>query len=365
LHSTSKKLILKNISLFKRYPIKDIFFNFFLNKVNKYIINIKTLKRYKNMSSKKNIIVKALSFWKNKLNESEQTTESEEDQKKEAAKEQGNQEQAEIDAADNQDEKYSPEEDFENSMSSDDSIEAFDNLSQDSDTESDDTESDDTESDNEDSDTEDLDTEDLDTENSGDDSDEDESGEESDDDNEESDDTESEDEVDSHEDQDDSDDESDDEDEDDEDEDDEDEDDDKFKLEVESSNKKIVDYIPELCKKFGSKLSITISGVDSDDDEGRFAATIVCQDEETFNAVKEDETIKAAVSGELNESIKYTPNTVGAVVKLLNKSDPNDFLFIRLAPNMKQCMIYDIDRSIAANGQSTTYLEIAIGNPNK
>ena len=278
-------------------------------------------------SHKKNIIINALSFWKTKLNESKQTTESEEDQKKEAAKEQGNQEQAEIDAADNQDEKYSPEEDFENSMSSDDSIEAFDNLSQDDDTESEDTESDD----------EDSDIEDLDTEDSGEESDEEESDEEK----------------------------SDEEDDSDEEDEESDEEDEEFKLEVESSNKKIIDYIPELCKKFGSKLSITISGVDSDDDEGRFAATIVCQDEETFNEVQEDETIKAAVNGELNESIKYTPNTVGAVVKLLNKSDPNDFLFIRLAPNMKQCMIYDIDRLIKTNGQSITYLEIAIGNPNE
>ena len=71
------------------------------------------------------------------------------------------------------------------------------------------------------------------------------------------------------------------------------------------------------------------------------------------------------MDGELNESLQYEPNTVGAVIKLLSKSDPRDFLFIRLAPNMKQCMIYDIDRKVMAEGQSTTYLEIAIGNPNK
>jgi hypothetical protein len=228
---------------------------------------------------------------------------------------------------------------------SDDSNE--ESADEDSDTEDSDEDSDteDSDEDDEEDDEEDSDTEDSDEDDEEDDE-EDSDTEDSDEDDEEDSDTE-------------------DSDEDDDEDDDKDDEEDKFKLEISSSNKKIVDYIPELCKKFGSKLSITISGIDSDDDEGRFAATIICQDEETFNEVQEDETIKAAVNGELNESIKYTPNTVGAVVKLLNKSDPNDFLFIRLAPNMKQCMIYDIDRSIAANGQSTTYLEIAIGNPNK
>ena len=61
--------------------------------------------------------------------------------------------------------------------------------------------------------------------------------------------------------------------------------------------------------------------------------------------------------------MSYEPNTVGAVIKLLSKSDPRDYLFIRLAPNMEQCMIYDIDRKIVADGQSTTYMEIAKGNP--
>ena len=161
------------------------------------------------------------------------------------------------------------------------------------------------------------------------------------------------------------------------DEDDEDEDDDEdnggeseLKIEITAPSKKFLDAIPDLCKKFGSKVSVTVEGLDpeGDDEEGGYVTAIECQDEETLNAVKEEDAVKEAVGGmdgELNESLQYEPNTVGAVIKLLSKSDPRDFLFIRLAPNMKQCMIYDIDRKVMAEGQSTTYLEIAIGNPNK
>ena len=117
-------------------------------------------------------------------------------------------------------------------------------------------------------------------------------------------------------------------------------------------------------------MSITVAGLDpeGDDEEGGYVTAIECQDEETLNAVKEEDAVKEAVGGmdgELNESLQYEPNTVGAVIKLLSQSDPRDFLFIRLAPNMKQCMIYDIDRNAMVKGQSTTYLEIAIGDPNK
>ena len=160
----------------------------------------------------------------------------------------------------------------------------------------------------------------------------------------------------------------------DDDEDDEDDGDDKeeseFKIEITAPSKKLLDAIPGLCKKFGSKVSVTVAGLDPEGDggEGGYVTAIECQDEETLNAVKEEDAVKEAVGGmdgELNESLQYEPNTVGAVVKLLSKSDPRDFLFIRLAPNMKQCMIYDIDRKAMAEGQSTTYLEIAIGSPNK
>lgn len=140
-----------------------------------------------------------------------------------------------------------------------------------------------------------------------------------------------------------------------------------FRLEITAPSKKLLAAIPDLCKKFGSKISITVAGLDPADDgeEGGYVTAVECQDEETLNAVKEEDAVKEAVGGmdgELNESLQYEPNTVGAVVKLLSKYDPRDFLFIRLAPNMKQCMIYDID-SGREGGEDIVYMEIALGKP--
>lgn len=140
-----------------------------------------------------------------------------------------------------------------------------------------------------------------------------------------------------------------------------------FRLEITAPSKKLLAAIPDLCKKFGSKISITVAGLDPADDgeEGGYATAIECQDEETLNAVKEEDAVKEAVGGmdgELNESLQYEPNTVGAVIKLLSKYDPRDFLFIRLAPNMKQCMIYDMD-SGREGGEDIVYMEIALGKP--
>ena len=290
------------------------------------------------------MIMRALSFWKTKLDESKkETVESEEDQKKEAAKAQADEEQAEIDAADEETGDDAEDTDVDTSDTASD---------EDTDTAEDTTGDDgfgfDSNADfdqviGDEGDTED-DTDD-DSEDSEDDEDEEDSAEE---------------------DTDDADDEDDEEDSAGEDEDEESE----FKLEITAPSKKLLDAIPDLCKKFGSKVSITVTGLDpeGEDEEGGYVTAIECQDEETLNAVKEEDAVKEAVGGmdgELNESLQYEPNTVGAVIKLLSKSDPRDFLFIRLAPNMKQCMIYDIDRKVMVKGQSTTYLEIAIGDPNK
>lgn len=283
------------------------------------------------------MIMRALSFWKTRLNESgKETVESEEDQKKEAAKAQADEEQAEIDAA---------EEDAEDADDADDA--------EDTDTDVGDADADTAEDTGDDegfgfdSDTA-FDPAIGDEGDMEDDTGDDDSGDDSDDDGGDEDDSA-------------------------EDDDDDDEDDDgesEFKLEITAPSKKLLDAIPDLCKKFGSKVSITVAGLDpeGDDEEGGYVTAIECQDEETLNAVKEEDAVKEAVGGmdgELNESLQYEPNTVGAVIKLLSQSDPRDFLFIRLAPNMKQCMIYDIDRKVMVKGQSTTYLEIAIGDPNK
>ena len=283
------------------------------------------------------MIMRALSFWKTRLDESrKETVESEEDQKKEAAKAQADEEQAEIDAAeenagdaeDTDVDTGDKDTDTAEDATGDDGLgfdsdAAFDPAIGDEGDAEDDTGDDDEADDSDDS------------EDDG--GDEDDSAEEDDDD---EDDSAEEDE------------------------------DSEFKLEITAPSKKLLDAIPDLCKKFGSKVSITVTGLDpeGDDEEGGYATAIECQDEETLNAVKEEDAVKEAIGGmdgELNESLQYEPNTVGAVIKLLSKSDPRDFLFIRLAPNMKQCMIYDIDRKVMVKGQSTTYLEIAIGDPNK
>lgn len=297
---------------------------------------------------KKNMIMRALSFWKTKLDESKkETVESEEDQKKEAAKEQADEEQAEIDAADegtgdagedavgDEELGFDPDADFDQAMDDDGSGEGDAEDDTGSDT-ADETGDDASEGE--------------------DDAGDDESGDDGED--------AGEDEEDSAEEAAEGDDEDDGEDAGD------DEGESEFRLEITAPSKKLLDAIPDLCKKFGSKVSVTVAGLDpeGDDEEGGYVTAIECQDEETLNAVKEEDAVKEAVGGmdgELNESLQYEPNTVGAVVKLLGKSDPRDFLFIRLAPNMKQCMIYDIDRKVMAEGQSTTYLEIAIGDPNK
>ena len=273
------------------------------------------------------MIMRALSFWKTKLDESKkETVESEEDQKKEAAKAQADEEQAEIDAADEETSDDVEDTDVDTvEDTGDDTDTGDDEFGFDSDAAFDPAIGD--EGDAED---------DTGDDDGGDDSDdsEDDGGDEEDS-AEEDDDGESE-----------------------------------FKLEITAPSKKLLDAIPDLCKKFGSKVSITVAGLDpeGDDEEGGYVTAIECQDEETLNAVKEEDAVKEAIGGmdgELNESLQYEPNTVGAVIKLLSKSDPRDFLFIRLAPNMKQCMIYDIDRKVMVKGQSTTYLEIAIGDPNK
>ena len=288
------------------------------------------------------MIMRALSFWKTRLDESrKETVESEEDQKKEAAKAQADEEQAEIDAAEENagDDAEDTDVDTGDVDTGDEDIDTAegttgdDGLGFDSDAAFDpaigdegDAE-DDTGDDDEGDDSDDSEDEGDDSDDSEDDGgDEDDSAEE---------DEESE-----------------------------------FKLEITAPSKKLLDAIPDLCKKFGSKVSITVTGLDpeGDDEEGSYVTAIECQDEETLNAVKEEDAVKEAIGGmdgELNESLQYEPNTVGAVIKLLSKSDPRDFLFIRLAPNMKQCMIYDIDRKVMVKGQSTTYLEIAIGDPNK
>ena len=72
----------------------------------------------------------------------------------------------------------------------------------------------------------------------------------------------------------------------------------------------------------------------------------------------EEETIEETTPG----SGKYEPNTVGAVIELLKKSDPNDILFIRDAKDKSSKIITDIERKITMKN-GITYMEIAPGDP--
>lgn len=72
----------------------------------------------------------------------------------------------------------------------------------------------------------------------------------------------------------------------------------------------------------------------------------------------EEEKIEETAPG----SGKYEPNTVGAVIELLKKSDPNDILFIRDAKDKSSKIITDIERKITMKA-GVTYMEIAPGDP--
>lgn len=62
-------------------------------------------------------------------------------------------------------------------------------------------------------------------------------------------------------------------------------------------------------------------------------------------------------------SAKYAPNTVGAVIELLKKSDPNDELLIVDAVGKRQYFMTDISRTLRSS-KNTTTIEIAAGRVN-
>lgn len=72
----------------------------------------------------------------------------------------------------------------------------------------------------------------------------------------------------------------------------------------------------------------------------------------TMEQTLEDENVSGA---------KYEPNTVGAVIELLKKSDPNGKLLIRLLPNKNECILVDVSRTITSNGEITMF-DIAKGS---
>lgn len=79
--------------------------------------------------------------------------------------------------------------------------------------------------------------------------------------------------------------------------------------------------------------------------------------------MSEDETQDVEVSQDADKE-QFQPNTVGAVIELLKKSDLNDKICIRLDPENEnaECMLIGISRSINLNG-GVTFIDIGKGSP--
>lgn len=68
-------------------------------------------------------------------------------------------------------------------------------------------------------------------------------------------------------------------------------------------------------------------------------------------------------SKKVDESKKYKPNTVGAVIQLLERFDPKSKLMIRMNPGKYVCMPIDVSGKLRLNGHGCTYMDIAKGAP--
>lgn len=73
-----------------------------------------------------------------------------------------------------------------------------------------------------------------------------------------------------------------------------------------------------------------------------------------------EEKIAEENDEQVNEAA-YEPNTVGAVINILKRSDPNGKLMIRLLPDKKECILADISRTIINNGEITMF-DVGIGS---
>lgn len=63
----------------------------------------------------------------------------------------------------------------------------------------------------------------------------------------------------------------------------------------------------------------------------------------------------------MNEAA-YEPNTVGAVINILKRFDPDGKLMIRLLPDKKECILADISKTFTDNGEITMF-DVGIGSP--
>lgn len=108
---------------------------------------------------------------------------------------------------------------------------------------------------------------------------------------------------------------------------------------------------------------LTINGHSTLDDSEKPVEEASMTAEEFYGEVEE----KPAEETKIEETApgdkgKYEPNTVGAVMELLKRSDPNDILFIHEAQDKSARIIVDISRKITMDS-GITYMEVAPGDP--
>lgn len=94
----------------------------------------------------------------------------------------------------------------------------------------------------------------------------------------------------------------------------------------------------------------------SDDEDGD-------SEEEEDGDSEEEEEEDDSKEEDVDESKKYKPNTVGAVIQLLEKFDPKSKLMIRMNPGKYSCMPINVSGKLVMNGHGRTYLDIAKGAP--
>lgn len=86
-------------------------------------------------------------------------------------------------------------------------------------------------------------------------------------------------------------------------------------------------------------------------------------DDEDDGSEEEKKEDGGSEEEDVDESKKYKPNTVGAVIQLLEKFDPKSKLMIRMNPGKYVCMPIDVSGKVVMKGHGRTYLDIAKGQP--
>lgn len=82
---------------------------------------------------------------------------------------------------------------------------------------------------------------------------------------------------------------------------------------------------------------------------------------ESCNEVDASEEKSVEENDEQVNEAAYEPNTVGAVINILKRSDPNGKLMIRLLPDKKECILADISKTFTDNGEITMF-DVGLGS---